>query len=76
MFAMAYGAAFGAIQQIPQIVPGLPEVRRWSQGVPRRRRALIEQRVASDVTKVQEIGGLSGRVALAWLAVVIVSRRA
>ena len=27
MFAMSYGAAFGAIQQIPQIVPGLPEVR-------------------------------------------------
>src|SRR3954471_10235313 len=26
MFAMAYGAAFGAIQQIPQMVPGLPEV--------------------------------------------------
>jgi sugar phosphate permease len=35
----------------------------------------IEQRVASDVTKVQEVGGLAGRVALAWLAVVIVSRR-
>ena len=28
MFAMSYGAAFGAIQQIPQMVPGLPEVRR------------------------------------------------
>ena len=27
MMACAYGAAFGAIQQIPQIVPGLPEVR-------------------------------------------------
>ena len=27
MFAMSYGAAFGAIQQIPQMVPGLPEVR-------------------------------------------------
>jgi MFS family permease len=27
MVACAYGAAFGAIQQIPQIVPGLPEVR-------------------------------------------------
>jgi len=27
MFACSYGAAFGAIQQIPQIVPGLPEVR-------------------------------------------------
>ena len=35
----------------------------------------IEQRVAADVTKVQEIGGLTGRVILAWLAVVIVSRR-
>jgi MFS family permease len=36
---------------------------------------LIEQGVASDVTKVQEIGGLVGRVILALLAVVIVSRR-
>src|SRR3990170_588304 len=27
MFACSYGAAFGAIQQIPQIVPALPEVR-------------------------------------------------
>jgi hypothetical protein len=27
MFACSYGAAFGAIQQIPQIVPGLPDVR-------------------------------------------------
>ena len=34
MFACAYGAAFGAIQQIPQIVPGLPEVRQLTQGLP------------------------------------------
>ena len=34
MFAMSYGAAFGAIQQIPQIVPGLPEVRQMVQGLP------------------------------------------
>lgn len=27
MVAFSYGAAFGAIQQLPQIVPGLPEVR-------------------------------------------------
>lgn len=27
MVGLSYGAAFGAIQQIPQIVPGLPEVR-------------------------------------------------
>jgi MFS family permease len=75
MFAMAYGAAFGAIQQVPQIVPGLPEVRQQTQGQKPPQARLIEQRVASDVTKVQEYGGLTGRVALAWLATVIVSRR-
>jgi MFS family permease len=76
MFAMAYGAAFGAIQQIPQIVPGLPEVRQMTANRPVPEARVIEQRVASDVTKAQEIGGLTGRVALAWLAVVIVGRRA
>ena len=75
MFAMAYGAAFGAIQQIPQIVPGLPEVRQMVAGRPVPEARLTEQRVAADVTKFQEIGGLAGRVALAWLAVVVVSRR-
>ena len=75
MFAMAYGAAFGAIQQIPQIVPGLPEVREMTQGQTPPEARLIEQRVASDVTKVQEIGGLVGRTLLAVLAVYIVSRR-
>ena len=34
MFACAYGAAFGAIQQVQQIVPGLPEVRQMVQGMP------------------------------------------
>ena len=75
MFAMAYGAAFGAIQQIPQIVPGLPEVQQMVAGRPAPEARLTEQRVAADVTKFQEIGGLVGRVALAWLAVVVVSRR-
>jgi MFS family permease len=75
MFAMSYGAAFGAIQQIPQIVPGTPEVRQQTQGLKPPDARLVEQRVASDVTKVQEIGGLTGRVILAWLAVVIVSRQ-
>jgi MFS family permease len=75
MFAMAYGAAFGAIQQVPQIIPGLPEVRQQTANRPAPEARAIEQRVASDVTKVQEVGGLAGRVALAWLAVVIVSRR-
>lgn len=31
MFACSYGAAFGAIQQMPQIVPGLPEVKEMAQ---------------------------------------------
>jgi MFS family permease len=76
MFAMSYGAAFGAIQQIQQIVPGLAEVRAQTAGRPMPEARRIEQSVASDVTKVQEIGGLLGRTALAFLAVVIVSRRA
>jgi MFS family permease len=75
MFAMSYGAAFGAIQQIPQIVPGLSEVKAETAGKPAPQARLIEQRVAASVTQVQEIGGLSGRLLLAWLAVVIVSRR-
>jgi MFS family permease len=75
MFAMSYGAAFGALQQIPQIVPGLPEVREMTSGQPPAEARLIEQRVAANVTKVQEVGGLAGRVILAWLAVVIISRR-
>jgi MFS family permease len=75
MFAMAYGAAFGAIQQIPQIVPGLPEVRAMTADLPPPQAALATQQVAADVTKMQEIGGLVGRVILAVLAVVIVSRR-
>jgi MFS family permease len=75
MFACAYGAAFGAIQQVPQIVPGLPEVREITQALPPPRAALVNQETAANVTKVQEVGGLAGRVALAYIAVVIVSRR-
>jgi MFS family permease len=75
MFAMSYGAAFGAIQQVPQIVPGLPEVRQMTQTEKPPQARLIEQKVASDVTKVQEVGGLAGRVALAFLATVIVGRQ-
>jgi MFS family permease len=75
MFACAYGAAFGAIQQIPQIVPGLPEVRQMTQGLTPPRAALVTQEVAANVTKIQELGGLAGRVALAYLAVIIVGRQ-
>lgn len=75
MFAMAYGAAFGAIQQVPQIVPGLPEVQARTASLPPPQANQITQRVASDVTKIQEIGGLTGRLILAFLVVRIASRR-
>ena len=75
MFAMSYGAAFGAIQQIPQIVPGLPQVQAMTQNLPPPQAGRITQEVAASVTQSQEIGGLVGRVLLALLVVRIVSRR-
>lgn len=67
MFAFAYGAAFGAIQQMPRIVPGLDEVRVLA--VPQ------QQQTASLVQAYQEVGGLAGRFLLAFLALRILSRR-
>jgi MFS family permease len=67
MFACSYGVAFGAIQQLPQIVPGLAEVK----PLPRPQ----QQQIVGAVQMTQELGGLVGRFALAALAVVIVSRR-
>jgi len=67
MMACAYAAAFGAIQQVPRIVPGLAEMR----GLPRE----TIQQTASVVQAFQEYGGLAGRIALAFLAVRILSRR-
>ncbi|NBO92445.1 MAG: MFS transporter, partial [Planctomycetia bacterium] len=99
MFACSYGAAFGAIQQMPQIAPGLTkDVAEYSEKIKKGQEKanllreergektkpvakgkqlekLAEQKLASDYTKVQEIGGLIGRFLLAALAVVIVSRR-
>jgi MFS family permease len=75
MFACSYGAAFGAIQQIPQIVPGLGEVRTATAGKPVPAQKKIEQETAAHVGTAQEIGGLVGRLLLAMLAVQIVSRR-
>ena len=67
MFAFAYGAAFGAIQQMPRIVPGIEEVRVLPP-------PQIQQ-TASQVQAYQEFGGLAGRFLLAVLALYIVSRR-
>jgi MFS family permease len=131
MFACSLGAAFGAIQQMPQIVPAVPEVQQQVRGAmaattpnrgggpesspeagpatalatsttapttapavpgavpgavasgpragpaaPNPAAGRIIQERAADVTKLQEYGGLLGRVMLALLVVRIVSRRA
>ncbi len=94
LFACTYGAAFGAIQFTPQIVPGLnknwaalPLLRKQIEKVDPASSAAAEirqkiktlnddqQSVVKDVQLWQEVGGLFGRFALAWLAVRIVSRR-
>jgi len=67
MVACSYGAAFGAIQHVPRIVPGLPELADMA-------RTQVQQTVSS-VQAFQEFGGLAGRFIFALLAVAIVARR-
>ena len=67
MMACAYAAAFGAIQQMPRIVPGLADVRTLARPA--------QQQIVSVVQSFQEFGGLAGRIILAVLAVRILSRR-
>lgn len=84
MFACSYGVAFGAIQQLPQIVPGIDTVRHRVQaataGKPEAEAKLVAakttQETVANYTKAQEIGGLLGRFALAMLVANFVSRRA
>jgi hypothetical protein len=67
MYACSYGAAFGAIQHLPRIVPGLPQVAHLARPA--------QEVIVSKVQAYQETAGLVGRVALALLAVYIVGRR-
>jgi Na+/melibiose symporter-like transporter len=68
MFACSFGAAFGAIQQMPQqIAPGLSDVRTLPPAA--------RQQAVAAVQWFQEMGGLAGRILLAFLAVRILSRR-
>lgn len=67
MVACSYGAAFGAIQHMPRVVPGLPEVAELARP--------LQEQIISSVQAYQEVGGLIGRFVLAFLAVRIVARR-
>jgi len=65
MMAAGYAVAFGAIQQMPRIASGIAQAAGMA-GAPR---------IAADVQWWQEIGGLTGRTALAALVLVIISRQ-
>ena len=67
MMACGYAAAFGAIQQMPRIVPGLEEVRTLAR--------TAQEQTISGVQSFQEFGGLIGRIVLAFLASIIIGRR-
>jgi MFS family permease len=83
MVACSYGVAFGAIQQIPQIIPGLDTVQERMAAaradLPEPRSTIAaantRQEIAASYTKAQETGGLMGRLALALLVVHVASRR-
>ena len=95
LFACCYGIAFGAIQHLPQIVPGLADVKTKvvqaqdsvkaaaaAKGAPaaegplKKAKGETEQTNAASVQTWQEVGGLTGRVLLAFAALYIISRRA
>jgi hypothetical protein len=85
LFACAYGAAFGAIQFLPQIVPRNPQVKAAVSASPElegktgpeeiKIRRTLSKPYVSTVQSWQEIGGLIGRFALAGVVLVIVSRQ-
>ena len=62
--------AQGAVEKL-KLPPDEAAAKKMKIGAQRQ----VEQKIASEYTKVQEIGGLLGRVLLAFLAVRIVGRR-
>lgn len=75
MVTCSFGASFGAIQQMPQIVPGLPDVQAAVANAPGRMASSIVQSHASRASSFQEVGGLAGRMALALVVALVASRR-
>ena len=96
VFAASYGIAFGAIQQLPQILGGpkghaaiLATAKAAQQAAvaaapgetlsPGRLKSIAgnaTDEAVAGVTIYQEVGGLVGRVLLAWAALRVLSRRA
>jgi hypothetical protein len=106
MVACAFAALYGAIMQMPQVVPGLPDVhvetakavaaielsvaaielsavktgaedasKEANAAQARKITAAVEHMNAARLTKIQEMGGAAGRLAMVGLALLVVSRR-
>jgi MFS family permease len=83
MMACSFGVAFGAIQQVPQIVPMLPDVharvvaasKELNEMEAKKTSGKIVQGATAVISQTQEWGGLTGRLALALLVTAIVSQR-
>jgi MFS family permease len=98
LFACCYGIAFGAIQHLPQIVPGFADVKAQTapvikaaqekakaakpeidakalQGVAMKAKGPIEGAASASVQTWQEVGGLVGRILLAFGAICLITRR-
>jgi MFS family permease len=67
MMACAYAASFGMLQHFARIIPGGPAVRTLAHA--------DQQKVVSFLQGAQELGGLVGRIVMAVLAVIILSRK-
>ncbi len=67
MMACAYAASFGMLQHFARIIPGGPGVRNLVHA--------DQQKVVSFLQGVQELGGLTGRILMAFLAVRVLSRK-
>jgi hypothetical protein len=65
--AASYALAYGAMQHLPRIVAGLPELAGLS--------AVARDAIAGQVQVVQETGGLAGRAALVVFVVTAIARR-
>ncbi|HEX5269203.1 MAG TPA: MFS transporter, partial [Gemmataceae bacterium] len=64
MFACSYGAAFGAIQQTPYMVPAMPQYQEKAAGKSPKEQTAVRNEMAGAFGEVQEIGGLIGRFLL------------
>lgn len=67
MVACSYAAAFGAIQHIPRIIPGLAEVQQLSP--------LRQEQIVSTSHLYADFGHLAGRLAFAVLASLMIRPR-